>query len=584
VTFDFIGRQLTIGVQGKLLTFKDHLFPEDKLLISSDQCNKLIANGATGYMLWYAADEKDQDVTNKNTPVSNPVNKLLQQFQDIFEAPTGLPPQRAGDHQIPLLPGAKPPNIRPYRMSHSPKDTVEQIIQEMLRNKEIRISTSPYSSPIILVKKKHKSWRLCTDFRGLNEQTVKNKFPIPVIEDLLDELQGAVIFSKFDLRSGYHQIRMNEADIHKTAFSTHLGHYEYMVMPFGLCNAPATFQQLMNTIFSPYLRKFVLVFFDDILVYSKSREEHVQHLEIVLSVFRQHQLKAKMSKCQFEQPQVEYLGHIISGNGVATDPSKIMDIVNWKTPQSVKQLRGFLGLTGYYRRFIPKYALICQPLHTALKKNSYQWGTEQQTAFEQLKSVMSHPPLLALPNFDIPFTLETDACDSGLGAVLMQQSRPLAFFSKALGPKNCAKSVYEKEAMAILEALRKWRHYFLGNKLIIKTDQSSLKYLASQRLLEGIQHKLMLKLLEFDFSIQYKKGSENLAADALSRKYQESEQQHSSNSEQLICTTISVAVPTWMTEITKSYVGDQHSTKLLQDLTVDPTSHSNYTAQSGIIR
>jgi hypothetical protein len=176
---------------------------------------------------------------------------------------------------------------------------------------------------------------------------------------------------------------------------------------------------------------------------------------------------------------------------------------------------------------------------------------------------MSHPPLLALPNFDIPFTLETDACDSGLGAVLMQQSRPLAFFSKALGPKNCAKSVYEKEAMAILEALRKWRHYFLGNKLIIKTGQYSLKYLASQRLLEGIQHKLMLKLLEFDFSIQYKKGSENLAADALSRKYQESEQQHSCTSEQLICTTISVAVPTWMTEITKSYVGDQHSTKLL---------------------
>jgi hypothetical protein len=205
---------------------------------------------------------------------------------------------------------------------------------------------------------------------------------------------------------------------------------------------------------------------------------------------------------------------------VATDPSKIQDIINWKIPQTVKQLRGFLGLAGYYRRFIPHYALICQPLHQALKKNSFFWEAEQQAAFDRLKQVMSQPPLLALPNFNLPFVLETDACDIGLGAVLMQESKPLAYFNRALGPKNAAMSVYEKEALAILEALKKWRHYFLGNKLVIKTDQCSLKYLASQRLLEGIQHKLMLKLLEFDYSIQYKKGTENSAADALSRKYQ----------------------------------------------------------------
>jgi hypothetical protein len=263
---------------------------------------------------------------------------------------------------------------------------------------------------------------------------------------------------------------MKTEDIPKTAFSTHLGQYEYTVMPFGLSNAPATFQELMNSIFSPYLRKFVLVFFDDILVYSSSMQQHEQHLKLVLNTLRNHELRAKLSKCSFGQSQVEYLGHIISSSGVATDPSKIQDILNWDKPITVKKLRGFLGLTGYYRRFIKGYATICQPLFAALKKDNFHWGPEQQRAFDTLKQVMSNPPLLRLPDFTKPFTLETDACASGLGAVLMQEGRPLAFFSKCLGPRNSAQSVYEKEAMAVLVALKKWRHYFLGNKAVIKTD------------------------------------------------------------------------------------------------------------------
>jgi hypothetical protein len=313
---------------------------------------------------------------------------------------------------------------------------------------------------------------------------------------------------------------MKEEDIPKTAFSTHLGHYEYRVMPFGLSNAPATFQELMNTIFSKYLRKFVLVFFDDILIYSSDTIQHQEHLRVVLQILRDHQLKAKLQKCTFGQESIEYLGHIISGQGVSTDPSKIKDIVEWKTPKTLKKLRDFLGLTGYYRRFIKGYATVCQPLYLALKKDNFQRGPDQEAAFATLKQVMSNPPLLRLPNFAIPFTLETDACSSGIGAVLMQEGRPIAFYSQCLGPKTNAQSIYEKEALAILHALKKWRHYFLGNKVVIKTDQQALKYLGSQRLLEGIQHKLMLKLLEFDYKIEYKKGKENAVADALSRQFQ----------------------------------------------------------------
>jgi hypothetical protein len=281
------------------------------------------------------------------------LSAVLDKYKDILSGlPNGLPPEHSVDHKIDLEPGSAPPNRPIYRMSPNELEELKKQLTSLTEQGFIRPSVSPYGSPILFVKKKDGSQRLCVDYRMLNKQTIKNRYPLPRIDDMLDGIRGAKYFTKIDLQQGYHQIRIHPPDIHKTAFRTRYGHYEFTVMPFGLCNAPATFQRLMNDIFKEYLDDFVIVYLDDILIFSKTKEDHHKHVSIALEILRKNQLYAKLSKCTFGATSLEFLGHIISHLGIHMDPSKIKAILDWPEPKDATQVRQFLGLAGYYRRFI----------------------------------------------------------------------------------------------------------------------------------------------------------------------------------------------------------------------------------------
>ena len=357
-------------------------------------------------------------------------------FPDVFpdELP-GMPPDRAVEFYIDLIPGTAPIAKAPYRMN--PLEYVE--LKKQLKDLEdkgyIRPSSSPWGCPAMFVDKKDKSQRLVVDYRPLNEVTIKNKYPLPRIDDLFDQLNRAKVFSKIDLRLGYHQIKIRKEDIPKTAFRTRYGSYEYTVMSFGLTNAPSTFMQLMNSIFMEYLDKFIVVFIDDILIFSESHEEHGHHIQLVLQKLREHQLYAKFSKCEFWKDSVEFLGHVLSGKGVSVDPSKIATVQQWESPKSVFQIRSFLGLAGYYRRFIEGFSKIAKPMTELLKKETkYVWTDQCEAGFQELKKRLTTAPILVLPDTRNGFQVYCDASRHGLGCVLMQEGKVVAYASRQLKP------------------------------------------------------------------------------------------------------------------------------------------------------
>jgi hypothetical protein len=456
------------------------------------------------------------------TMIESPVERIpvVCEYLDVFpdELP-GMPPDRDIEFAIELQPRTAPISKRPYRMPPAELAELKKQLQELLDKEFIHPSTSPWGCPALFVKKKDESLRLCVDYRPLNAVTIKNKYPLPRIDVLFDQLVGAKEFSKIDLRSGYHQIKIRASDIPKTAFSTRYGLYEYLVMSFGLTNAPAYFMYLLNSIFMPELDKFVVVFIDDILVYSKNEAEHTKHLHTVLQRLRDHQLYAKLSKCDFWLREINFLGHTISQDGISVDPEKVQEVLNWKPPTNVRQIRSFLGLAGYYRRFIPGFSRIAKPMTELLKKGvKYEWSQKCEDAFHTLRQHLTTAPVLAQPDNTKSFEVYCDASGTGLGCVLMQDNRVIAYASRALRPHEQNYPTHDLELATVVHALKIWRHYLMGAHCNIYTDHKSLKYIFTQVDLNMRQRRWLELIKDYDLEVHYHPGKANVVADALSRK------------------------------------------------------------------
>jgi ribonuclease HI len=451
------------------------------------------------------------------TPKEVPV---VAEYMDMFpEELPGMPPEREVEFAIDLVPGTAPIAKRPYRMAAPELAELKKQLDELLQKGYIRPSSSPWGAPVLFVKKKDGSMRLCVDYRALNEVTIKNKYPLPRIDDLFDQLKGAKFFSKIDLRSGYYQLRIRPEDVPKTAFVTRYGQYEFTVMPFGLTNAPAYFMNLMNKVFMEELDQFVVVFIDDILVYSRSAEEHEQHLRVVLGKLRSHQLYAKFSKCEFWLQKVSFLGHVLTAEGVAVDPEKVTAVSEWKQPTSVSEIRSFLGLAGYYRRFIEGFSKIARPMTELLKKDKkFVWTEACERSFHELKERLTTAPVLVLPDIRKDFVIFCDASRQGLGCVLMQEGRVVAYASRQLRSHEQNYPTHDLELAAVVHALKIWRHYLIGNKCEIYTDHKSLKYIFTQPDLNLRQRRWLELIKDYDLEIHYHPGKANVVADALSRK------------------------------------------------------------------
>jgi hypothetical protein len=444
---------------------------------------------------------------------------LLSQYGVVFEVPDKLPPDRNIPHCIPTEPGARPPYRKSYLISPKEKEHLIKQITELLLKGWIQPSVSPYGAPVLFVRKKDGSLRMCVDYRALNNITIKNKYPLPRIDTLLDTLQGAKCFSTMDLHSGYHQIKLHPDDVPKTAFSTPSGHYEYLVIPMGLSNAPSTFQAVMNNVFRDMLDKFVLIYLDDILIYSRTPEEHAEHLQAVLQRLLEHDLKAKLSKCEFFKPNVKFLGHIVGEQGTQVDPDKVAVVKNWPRPKTPGDVRSFLGLANYFRKFIQGFAELARPLQKLTTGSSVGvWGQAEEDSFQGIKAALTEAPVLAMPDNAKDFVLVADASKHSLGAVLLQEGHPVAFYSSAMTKAELAYHTTEQELLAVLRSMEQWRCFLMDKPFTVLTDHNPNVFFETKpsQNLSPRQIRWQQKLALFNYRWEYKPGKINVA-DPLSR-------------------------------------------------------------------
>ena len=447
---------------------------------------------------------------------------LKAEFGDVLrDVPPGLPPEREVDHTIPLVEGAQPPRRRGFRMSPAERREVEKYIQELIQMGWVVPSTSPFNAPILFIPKPDGSLRVCLDYRALNALTVKNRYALPRSDDLIDSLAGATVFTALDLASGYWQIRLNPEDCPKTAFSTHFGHFEWRVLPMGLSNAPGTFQALMNRLFTGKgLGTFVAVYLDDILIYSRTPEEHLKHLRTVFEVLRESKLYCRPHKCHFNKSELKYLGHIVGSDGIKVDPAKIKVVTEWPVPVNPRDVRSFLGLATYFRRFIQGFASLAAPLHRLthndVSPREWPWTPECQRAFDELKRALTTAPVLALPDWEKPFEIVADASTHGTGAVLLQEGRPVAYESRKFTATEYRYDTGEREMLGVVRALTAFRCYVEGNRFTLVTDHEPLIFFEKQPRLSRKHARWYEFLQTFDMVWEHRPGRINVA-DPLSR-------------------------------------------------------------------
>ncbi|XP_057708757.1 uncharacterized protein tanc1b isoform X4 [Corythoichthys intestinalis] len=452
-------------------------------------------------------------------------------LQHVFseERAKTLPPHRPYDCAIELLPNAALPSSRLYQVSKPEQEAMREYISSSLAAGLIRPSSSPLGAGFFFVGKKDGGLRPCIDYRGLNEITIKNKYPLPLLDSAFAPLKSATVFTKLDLRSAYHLVRIREGDEWKTAFKTPLGHFEYLVMPFGLTNAPAVFQSLINDILRDMLNVFCFVYLDDILIFSRSLQEHHQHVRMVLQRLLENKLFVKAEKCEFHQGSIQFLGFIVEKGQLRPDPAKIKAVAEWPTPTSRKQLQRFLGFANFYRRFIQNYSMRAEPLtRLTSNKRPFVWSPVAEAAFVSLKRSFTSSPVLVHADPDLPFVVEVDASSSGVGAILSQRSsvdqklHPCAFYSRRLTPAEANYDVGNRELLAIVQALQEWRHWLEGTEVPfqILTDHKNLQYLRAAKRLNSRQARWALLLTRFNYVITYRPGSRNGKPDALSRLHE----------------------------------------------------------------